>query len=298
MLKRFFSEPLVHFIVLGMAILVGVELFGDGGNETGSAGDDDSAVDIIRVETGALSDFVQSRTGLTDTTAFAAVWADLDPNARKDWLRRYVREEALVREARKLGLDRDDPLIRRRLVQQMEFLAVGALDGELAPNADQLEDFYSERRADYRLPGRFRFAHVFVRPDENARSRAEGLLGDLNARGATGEEALGEGDRFLYQRLYVDRTVEEVESHFGSAMSRALTRLQVDSERWQGPIDSDHGLHLVLLHRFEAERFPALEEVKESVSADWRRARREALLETAVEEIVSNYEVRLEEEAN
>jgi hypothetical protein len=48
------------------------------------------------------------------------------PEELQSLLDDYVREEVLVREAIAMGLDRDDDIVRRRLVQKMEFLAQGA----------------------------------------------------------------------------------------------------------------------------------------------------------------------------
>lgn len=44
------------------------------------------------------------------------------PNELKGLVDGYIYEEVLKREAFALGLDRDDPVIRRRLVQKYEFL--------------------------------------------------------------------------------------------------------------------------------------------------------------------------------
>ena len=245
---------------------------------------------LIRVEPAALAAFVQSRTGLLDTAAFEARWAELSPAAREDWSRRYVREEALVREARALGLDRDDPLIRRRLVQQMEFVALGDAEAGANVSEAQLEAFYAERLEDYRTAGRLRFSHVFLR-DDRGESRAAELLGELNRRRLSDEDALSLGDRFLYQRLYVDRSIDEVASHFGPDMTEALRGLTPDPSRWQGPLRSEHGWHLVRLRRSEAPRQPELAEVRGALLADWRRSRREAELEAAVGRLVSKYRV-------
>jgi hypothetical protein len=53
----------------------------------------------------------------------------------------YVREEVLYREALALGLDRDDLVVRRRLVQKMEMLALrdgpGTMVGTSTGSGDQ-----------------------------------------------------------------------------------------------------------------------------------------------------------------
>ena len=58
----------------------------------------------------------------------------------------FVREEVLYREALALGLDRDDLVVRRRLVQKMEMLALR--DGPGISESD-LMDHYLAHRADY-----------------------------------------------------------------------------------------------------------------------------------------------------
>ena len=143
--RQWLASPLLHFLVAG-GLLFGLACLLDiaGARSRFSAADRSAGaadragtqgsspheeVGLIRVERDALLAFVQTRTrtpSLAETTAAF----DAAPEAvRRDWLDRFVREEALVREARALGLDREDELVRRRLVQQMEFLVEGASAG-------------------------------------------------------------------------------------------------------------------------------------------------------------------------
>jgi hypothetical protein len=65
-------------------------------------------------------------TGQLDSLAETWARAWKRPPTREEFLglaRDHVREEMAVREARALGLDRDDAIIRRRLAQKVEFLA-------------------------------------------------------------------------------------------------------------------------------------------------------------------------------
>jgi hypothetical protein len=70
----------------------------------------------------------------------------------------FVREEVLYREALARGLDRDDLVVRRRLVQKMEILAVG---NEPPVGPSDLMDFYLEHRGDTTVPESVSFRHVF-----------------------------------------------------------------------------------------------------------------------------------------
>ena len=77
-------------------------------------------------------------------------------------------------------------------------------------------------------------------------------------------------------------------------MAATLATLEPDSRRWTGPHRSDHGLHLVLLTAREPGRIPSLEEIRDVLAEELRRERRERLLEAAIDEIVSRYQVEID----
>ena len=81
----------------------------------------------------------------------------------------YVREEILVREARRLSFHKDDVIIRRRLAQKYEFFLADA-DVPTEPDADALGAFFEANRARYRLPETFSFNHVFFDIESEARA--------------------------------------------------------------------------------------------------------------------------------
>ncbi|MEZ4280508.1 MAG: peptidylprolyl isomerase [Myxococcota bacterium] len=330
--RQWLASPLLHFIAAG-GLLFGLALLLDVGDARsrlaapdGSAGApvrprpgaaaSPESDGIIRVERDALLAFVQTRTRTPSLAATVAAFDAAPEAVRRDWLERFVREEALVREARALGLDREDELVRRRLVQQMEFLVEDTSGGAPSVSEAELEAAYRERAESFREPATVRFAHVFVAPRPGGGSGAEGSAGGreggegsapeaferaerlrerLDREGIGFDDAFAIGDRFLYDRVYVDRNLDEVRSHFGDAMAATLERLPVDPDRWSGPHRSDHGLHLVLLIARRDSRLPALPEVAASLREELLREKRERALEQGVAAIVGKY--RIEREA-
>ena len=286
-------SPLFAFAVVGLVLFGVVRAFDPSPD---ADRDDRGAIDVERQ---ALLDFVQLRSGEADAARLEARWDRLSPAARQVWVDRFVREEALVREARRLGLDRTDDLIRRRLVQQMEFLAEA--DADASVDAATLDAAYAERAEAYRVPAVVTFGHVFVRDPSalergaatEAAGRAEALREALNEERIGFDGARARGDRFLYNRVYVDRTLDEVRAHFGPEMAAAIAALSPDDAGWQGPIASQHGWHVVLLTRRTDARVPSLEEVRETLAEEIRRERRDASLERGVDEIVAGYEARV-----
>ncbi len=299
----------MQFLLLGGLVFAVVQWQGRNGAETGS--DASASGSAARAPVGAASErtiavdrdallaFVQLRTQSADAAGVERAFEALDGAGRRDWIDRFVREEALVREARRLGLDRDDDLIRRRLIQQMEFLAADGTEDRTPISRAELEAAYGELAESYREPAVVSFVHVFLRdaaesdgPGE-AEARARILLERLEAEGIDAARATALGDRFLYHRRYVERTLAEVRSHFGAGFTDALATLDVDAGRWQGPLRSDHGWHLVRLSERVASRVPPLEELAPPLERELRRRRSEANAARGIDAIVSGYVIEL-----
>ncbi len=303
-LLRICRSPVVHFILAG-AVLFGIAILferGAGGGAGVTARDTAHSTDstegaTIRVERNDLIAYIQSRTRMARAEEAVQAFDSATASVRQDWIDRYVREEALVREARSLGLDRDDELIRRRLVQQVEFLVEGAGAEEIRVSEEELAAAYRERAEEFREPMTVRFAHVFVREEKGREaesdSRARVLRERLNRARVGFDQALAEGDRFLYDRIYVDRTLDEVRSHFGDAMAKIVSELPISAATWTGPHRSEHGLHLVLLTGRTVARLPARAEIADALREALLREKRDLALERGVKGIISRYRIDL-----
>lgn len=140
---KLLREPLVHFLLLGAALF---GLFAVLGRTGDAAGDAAHRIDI----TAGLQDNL--------TVSFArSMQRPPTPAELQGLIDDFVREEVLNREARKLGLDQDDPVVRRRLRQRMEFLTAQNL-GAKPPADAELQAFFDKnpaafKRPDGRLPG-------------------------------------------------------------------------------------------------------------------------------------------------
>jgi hypothetical protein len=298
-LRRLLREPIVHFLV-GGAIVFGFLSWQSSDLATETQPDSRRIV----VEREALLAFVQAKTKVADEAEIRRVLLEFDSQSRQEWIDRYVREEVLVREARALGLDREDPIIRRRLAQKIEFLTLGLLEQELRLDEAEIEAFYREHRADYRVPTTLTMTHVYVElvdPRNSGetsgpvvvagRLRAEALLATLNAEAVSFRDAIGLGDRFLYNRNYVDRTIDEIRSHFGDAISDAMERVVPDPSLWRGPYRSEFGWHLILLTDRADSRVPALADIAPMLRDDALREKRETVLRDSIAALISGYQV-------
>ena len=322
--KRILRSPLLHFALAGALLFVLVRHVGlpggDGGGDgsTGRSGEtapradgpasgaaaipmggaDPSDPSTIRVGRDALLAFIQSRTRMARVEEAARALDSATPAVRQGWIDRYVREEALVREARALGLDSADELVRRRLVQQMEFLVEGIDEAPSEISPAELDMAYRRRAYEFNDPETVRFAHVFAREvkglEKESLKRARGFVDLLNEDAIAFDQAFPYGDAFLYDRTYVDRTREEIVSHFGEEFTAAVWKLEPTPNRWRGPFRSKHGFHIVLLTEHTPARHVPLAEVADQLREEILRERRERALEQGVAAIMAKYRVELE----
>ena len=293
-MKKFLKEPLVHFLAAGLGLFV---LFG-----IVNRGDQDADPNVITVNQEALLTFIQYRIKAFNPDLAEKKLDSLSDEELQRLIDDYVREEVLHREALALGLDDDDYVIRRRLVQKLEFITEGF--AEAGADMDEAADrrYFDANKADYYVEPYVTFTHVFFqtedRPREQARAFAEKELQRLNRNSVPFSDAPQYGDRFLYHVNYVERTPDYVGSHFGPPMTRALFELEPNEFVWRGPFDSAYGVHLVLLTTNEPGREPELAELEARVREDARRARVREETEAAIADVVDAYDVRVVYERN
>jgi len=209
----------------------------------------------------------------------------------------YVRQEVLYREALALGLDRDDFVIRQRLIQKLSFINRD-LTTELTKIADaDVERYFETHRDDYVDPPYITFTHVFFDPrhggSDQAHARAEAKRTELNARRVPFSEGAREGDRFHYNVNYVERTVGEVAGHFGSAMAGAVFELEARDDYWHGPLESSYGYHLVMVTERSPGQRLEFTDVYDRVKDDARRALVEERQKALVNRIIDAYDVEV-----
>ncbi len=206
-------------------------------------------------------------------------------------LQQYVREEVLYREALSRGYDKDDPLVRRAMQQKMEFLGQSQAQTDTVSD-EQIEAYFALRREQYRIPAVMSFVHIFFNVDK----RGETAEADARAASAALREAGPEdpaisryGDRFLLQSRYHQQTEREVRSAFGEEFTSGILKLKPD--RWEGPIRSGYGLHLVYLYDRVDSYIPGWELLKPRIVEDMEMEARTAARELFYTEILRTYQI-------
>jgi peptidyl-prolyl cis-trans isomerase C len=251
-IRRWLREPLLHFLLAGAFVFVVYEFLNPAVGRVDRVNQITLTQDDLRQL--AVHWLAQGRS--PPTTA-----------EMRGLIEERVREEILSREAVALGLDKDDEIIKRRLVQKMNFLAQDLAALQTPSDAD-LADWYARNSDRFALPPRASFRHLyfsFDRPGAGERSGA--ALDKIAGKPANAPEVTGVADPFMFQDYYAERTPEQVAREFGPPFAKALFQLKPGA--WQGPIQSGYGWHLVFVDAIEPRRVPAFEEVEPDVQSAW-----------------------------
>ena len=276
-MKKLLKEPLVHFLVLGLALFA---LFG-------AVSDDSGATEgVITISEGEL---------VRLSTTFQRQWRRPPTEDELAGLvEALIREEVLYREALGLGLERDDTIIRRRLAQKIEFLSED-LASRIEPGEDDLKKFFDENPELYELAPELSFSHIYFNEDSrsDATADAAAVLARLETTAPLPERAPELGDRFMLQYDYIDMSESQIARHFGGQFAETVMGLE---NGWQGPIRSGYGMHLVNIHGREPASMPEFEEVRDRVGTDFSSDLREKANEAFYSGLRDRYVVVVEEE--
>jgi hypothetical protein len=285
-LSGLLRQPMLHFLAGGALLFLAYAMLGGGDAEEGVAGRAQGPEQRILVTSGQVESLA---------SAFAARWRR-PPGEEElaELVAEHVREEAVVREALALGLDQGDAVIRRQLRLKMEFLAQDTASlGE--PTEAELQALLARLADRLATPARLGFRHVFLevgrRGEVAAQAEAATLLAALNGPGG---EALAEGagDRFLLGYAFPPTPAPEIARNFGGDVAAALEA--APAGRWNGPVRSAYGLHLLRVEAREAARAPSLDEARQALRAEWAAQRRREALDLFVAGLVARYVVRID----
>ncbi len=270
-LRRLIGEPLVHFLLLGVAVLVL-------GRVVGADGDARQITVPASVVQGLRQDHLR-RTGALPTSDEEAAL-----------VQRFVDDEVLYREAIALGLERGDVIVRRRLVQKMEFLTEG-LGAAAEPSDADLSAYLQAHAARWAIGERVSLTHVFVGTDRHG-ADAPALAESLHRQLAAGADAATLGDPFLRGMTLRQQDERGVAAVFGPAFAAEAMRLPAGP--WSAPIRSSYGFHVVRIDERLPAEMPTLAAVRADVEREWRNERRAEAGRSALATIRGRYDVRID----
>ena len=274
-MKHLFREPFVHFVLLGGLLFTGHSAW-----QTHVTKSDR----IILVSPAEMERQAQI---FTSENQRQPSDADLE-----GLLFAHIEEQALMREAKRLGLDEDDTIIRRRLAQKMRFMIddIGAPD---LPSRSELEAWFEANPDRFMRPETRSFEHIYLSPKgrpDTVVSEAEALL---NGSRLT-ENWKAQSDPFMTGLSFTTLAQPAVQRDFGTAFAKNLFALR-NSPDWQGPINSAFGVHLVRFTDVTPEYLPEFKTIQAEVEAVWLDEAKRLENTAALKTLIGKYRVEVGE---
>ena len=262
-LKQALREPLVHFIGAGSALFLLMAQLG---------GEDslDRSITINEADVARLA------------SQWEQTWRRAPTQQQLDSLiRDYIKEEIYFRESMRLGLDVDDPVIRRRLRAKMEFLANAEIQN-MEPTEAALQSFYAANKIRYAEKPAFSFDQQFLGEDEEI---AKASILAINAAKPVQAQPLSVS-------ASMDKAASDsIAREFGDAFADSLRNLP--KGRWSGPVQSGFGWHAVRVRDVVASGTPPLSDIRQRVSNDWRAETQVAREAAAYQALLDGYDIRI-----
>jgi len=273
-IRTLLGEPMLHFLLLGIVLFAIYQW----------KAPVDSGGRRIVITQGVVDDLVAQHV--------AARGREPSSTELSRLIESYVRDEILYREGVKLGLERDDIVVKRRVRQKIEMIAEeDASTG--APTDADLSAYLTANQARFVQPAILTFEQVFIGASTSGLGavQAVAVTGAALRTGADPEEL---GKPTLLPHWMTRTPADLVARDFGASFAATLEKVPVGE--WVGPIDSSFGAHYVRV----AERTPAvapqLTAVRDQVVREWENERRLLARNDAYWKMRGEYQVSIETE--
>jgi hypothetical protein len=270
-INTLWREPLLHFLLIGFALFLYYALVGENA---------EAPPKRIHVDRGQVQQLASN---------FERTWSRPPTQQELDaMVESHVREEVFYREAMAMGLDQNDPMVRRRMRMKLEFM-LEDLSGQDA-NDEVLRDFLKQNPDRFRDEVQVSFRQVYLNPDQRPEleTDARRLLSRLNSGGDP--ETLG--DRTLVPLAYQLAPQREVARDFGDQFAGEIAAMPLGE--WRGPVYSPFGAHLVKVDSRTDARLPELAEIRDEVLREYLAEKKEQQKKLAYEKLREGYDVSVE----
>lgn len=251
--RNLLREPVLHFLLIGLFLFL---LYGRVAPESA----DSRTIEVSAARIEALE------------SQFRGVWnRDPTPEERRGLIDAFVRDEVLYREGVAMGMDADDPVIKRRVRQKMEVMSEEAGE-QLTPTDAALSDYLARNPDKFRRPPVLSFEQVYFSGDATVadiEAWSKAALPALNRGAPAGDY----GQPTLLPSVVTQQPLDLIARDFGEAFAEKLSTLPTGT--WQGPIASGFGAHLVRISKREPAALPPLADIRAVVQREWENDRRE-----------------------
>jgi hypothetical protein len=271
-MRTLLGEPMLHFLLIGIALFAAYQW----------RAPVDSNGHRIVITRGVVDDLV--------TQHVAAKGREPSSTELNHLIESYVRDEILYREGVRLGLERDDIVVKRRVRQKIEMIAEEDASTR-APSDVDLFAYLTANPARFVQPAILTFEQVFIGESTSGPAVVQAVaITREGLRSGTDPEKLGKPT--LLPRRMTRTPVDLVARDFGASSAHALENVPVGE--WVGPLDSSFGAHYVRVADRTPAAAPQLAAVRDQVVREWENERRQRARDDAYTKMRGEYQVSIE----
>ena len=205
--------------------------------------------------------------------AYRKGWHETDPVIYQHTVRnmRFVEEGSeqpegkLFQVAKGLGLLKEDPVVRARLIA-LARTNLTRIEASQRPTKVQLQDYLNSHAKSFKRLESIKFAHVFLNKERRAQTLKEdasNIYLRIKKDEMTPEEAFRLGDPLMRARALEMRNIGELERVYGSTVAENLKAVSMD--KWLPPVYSHLGAHIFKVTTRTPARPARLDEVRNQV---------------------------------
>lgn len=249
----------------------------------------------------ALPDSLDEHTIALDAEQVGAIWAGdesrrlvptLTLEEKQEALTKYVEDELLYREGLRLGFDKDDRIVRNRVIQKTMFYAEAMAGAAATPTDEVLRDYFARTPDRWRRDPDLRVQQVFVSSAHGASAveRARELRSHLRADPTLDPKRLGDRVALLYMQEWSKPV--DITRDLGETFAQAVTALPVGD--WSEPLASAFGWHVVRVLERKEGRLPEFDEIKGQLALDYQFEAKRIATARMLERLRKEYRVRVE----
>ena len=268
MIAKYLKEPLLHFLVLGGLIFA---LYGyiNGGFE-------EQKIVISKAQINQLIYRWQKKH-----------LAKPSKEEIDKMVENAIYKEVMSREAIKIGLDINDHIIKRRLVQKMEFVS-SDLSLLAKPTTKELKTYLQKHSERFRLPPKIDFISIYLNPSlVDIYKKIKVVKDSLNIKNY--QEL---SDPFMLDSNYKNATYQDISRKFGKEFASKVFKLE--PLKWSNPIKSGYGIHFVYITKKTIGKMPKLDSIKEILTNQYMGELREKNNRTFYQNLRKEYKIEID----
>ena len=275
--KKYLHEPLIHFTLIGALIFA----FYYWDNSDISL--DKEAIVLTQVEIIQLTNRWQKK-HLRLPSA----------KEKQEFIDKAIYTKVMYTEALKMGLDKNDLIIRRRLAQKMEFVSSDMAE-LVEPTDKELLGYLQKHATQFMDSEKISFLQIYIEPNKHQGSLEKDLEKILKLLHASDENSTLDKyvDAFIFPIQNSNLSKQEVAQDYGKAFTQTLFSLETN--RWHKGIKSAYGLHFIYIQKRVEGELLELEKIRTILYNEWMTEKKEKNNILLYENLKNSYIIKIEE---